>query len=290
MHTIRFLLAALIPISLAAADAVVPPFLGVATEPVPPPLAVEAQLDPGFGLHVAHVAPESPAAAAGVQRGDVLVSIDGQELVNPPQLRALIARHAVDDELTLTIARKGKRSEVLARLAERPPELAPPLPQLEVPMAGGEPLGMDDPRFSFPEIERMLHDQQGFERMQELHERMREVREQLHSQMQQLRADVRELQMPEAQERSHFSSRMQLKKGGLSVTVTEDETGKRVHAENEQGEVLVDQLITRPEDWDAVPAEVRELVERSKVSVEMHARPPRQPRPEPLPLPQGEMH
>jgi predicted metalloprotease with PDZ domain len=82
---------------------------------------------PVFRLIVTDAAPGSPAASAGLEMGDVVLSVDGapasaslmQKTVegNPGSIRLRIARRGQEQELTLQVARNLKRSY---RFSEQP--------------------------------------------------------------------------------------------------------------------------------------------------------------------------
>ncbi|HUP00070.1 MAG TPA: PDZ domain-containing protein [Gemmatimonadota bacterium] len=65
---------------------------------------------------VTNVLPASPALAAGVLRGDVLVAVDGSAL-EETGLPAVLAEHEPDEEVTVTIRRHGEISDLTATLA-----------------------------------------------------------------------------------------------------------------------------------------------------------------------------
>lgn len=70
-------------------------------------------------LVVSEVHPESGAEAAGVAAGDVLVRLDGAEVKKPEQLKDLIGKHRVGDEIVLSVLRKKKPLELKIRLKGR---------------------------------------------------------------------------------------------------------------------------------------------------------------------------
>src|SRR5687768_16620703 len=61
-------------------------YLGVACSPVSEVLRRQLKLPEGTGLVVDYVEPESPAQTAGIDPHDVLIRLNEQILVNPPQL------------------------------------------------------------------------------------------------------------------------------------------------------------------------------------------------------------
>src|SRR6185436_15181751 len=94
-------------------------WLGVSTEEAPEALASQLGLRSGQGLVVVYVAPDSPAAKAGIQKHDVLVELGDQLLVDPAQLRKLVQMQKEDDTIKLTLHRGGKKQTVSATLAKK---------------------------------------------------------------------------------------------------------------------------------------------------------------------------
>ena len=72
------------------------------------------------GALVQEVAPDSPAAKAGIRPGDLVVSIDGQAIENYSEAIAAIRSHKPGDEVTIGIVRGGNETTITATLAERP--------------------------------------------------------------------------------------------------------------------------------------------------------------------------
>jgi len=86
------------------------------------------------GVTVAWVIADSPADTAGLQRGDVIKSVDGTTVETPKDFRDAIQDKAVGDTVTLSIQRDGQAQDVTATLAARPdplPRAMPLLPELE---------------------------------------------------------------------------------------------------------------------------------------------------------------
>ena len=69
------------------------------------------------GVRVFSVLPGSPAAAAGVQPGDVLLTLDGHEVNDPATLDALLAERAGGQSARLQVQRADTVSEVLVGLS-----------------------------------------------------------------------------------------------------------------------------------------------------------------------------
>ncbi len=98
-------------------------FLGVETQ------AVTAQIAPNLGLSkdakgalVAAVSPDSPAAKAGVQPGDVLTGVDGRQVTNPRELAQIVADHKPGQSASLAVLRDGTARTVDVTLTAIPDE------------------------------------------------------------------------------------------------------------------------------------------------------------------------
>jgi S1-C subfamily serine protease len=73
------------------------------------------------GAAVVEVTPGSPAESAGLQVGDIIVSVDRQELSQQEDLASLIAEYEPGDRLSLQIERPGEGSKtVQVNLGEHP--------------------------------------------------------------------------------------------------------------------------------------------------------------------------
>ena len=92
-------------------------WLGVAPEEVSEEVRAQLPLEPGTGLIVRTVLPDSPAAKAGLQKNDVLMKIDDQLLTNPSQLRTLVSAKKDGDTVKLTYFRRGQQATLDVKLA-----------------------------------------------------------------------------------------------------------------------------------------------------------------------------
>lgn len=93
------------------------PYLGVRTEPATKEERKAAQCE--AALRVVEVVPDSGASAAGVARGDLILSIDGKELDGRTGLRRVIVEHAPGDVVRLAVLRGEQRLELDATLRLR---------------------------------------------------------------------------------------------------------------------------------------------------------------------------
>lgn len=83
-------------------------YLGVEAVPAGRALERHLGLPDGFGLLVEAVAPDSPAAKAGIAPYDVLQKLDDQLLVDLHQLRELVWMHKSGDAIKIAYYRNGK--------------------------------------------------------------------------------------------------------------------------------------------------------------------------------------
>ena len=93
-------------------------WLGVSTTEASEALTSQLALQPGVGLVVTYVVSQSPAAKAGLQKNDLLVSFDDQSLVHPAQLRKLVRSRNVSDAVKLGYYRSGKLHAVSVHLGQ----------------------------------------------------------------------------------------------------------------------------------------------------------------------------
>lgn len=101
------------------------PYMGVQYLPinrVPPEALAQAGISPNLknGDVIARIAVGSPAAAAGLQPGDVILSADGKSIEGPDTLSKVIASHKVGDTMTLQISRGGQTQNITVTLQQRP--------------------------------------------------------------------------------------------------------------------------------------------------------------------------
>jgi len=87
-------------------------WLGIAGAHVSVPPAVADKLGTRQGLQVASVVPGSPAAKAGVRRGDIVVSVDGQRVVTATAIQQLMVEDAIARRIEMTVWRNGALVDV----------------------------------------------------------------------------------------------------------------------------------------------------------------------------------
>jgi S1-C subfamily serine protease len=103
------------------------PWIGVYYVPIDPALAAEQDLPVEYGALIGTadgsgqaVFAGSPAEAAGLQAGDIIVAINGVQLDADADLSTLILPHSVGDTITLRVLRDNSAREVEVTLGELP--------------------------------------------------------------------------------------------------------------------------------------------------------------------------
>jgi serine protease Do len=97
-------------------------WLGVGIQDLKRDLAEGLGLGIRDGVLVSNVMPDTPAARAGLQRGDVIVEVDGARTRNAGQLRNHIAMAGANQTVTLGLWRDGARTDLTVKLGEIPQE------------------------------------------------------------------------------------------------------------------------------------------------------------------------
>jgi serine protease Do len=90
------------------------PRLGVTVQPLTPQLA--GYFGAKEGILVASVTDDSPAARAGLKAGDVIVSVNGQNVSSRADLTRAVSGAGANVDVTIGIVRDKKESSVKARL------------------------------------------------------------------------------------------------------------------------------------------------------------------------------
>ncbi len=95
-------------------------WLGASYQPVTPDIAEALGLDRPGGVILREIASEGPAGRAGLRVGDVLLAIDGHEVLDVASLRFRLATHRDGEKVTVEILRDGERLRVPVRLETLP--------------------------------------------------------------------------------------------------------------------------------------------------------------------------
>ena len=95
-------------------------WLGVGIQDMTPELAKAFGLDQAKGSLVTGVMPGTPAEKAGLQKGDVILRLNGNTIENSNGLRNLVAEARADAKVDLDLVRNKVPMTLSVRLDERP--------------------------------------------------------------------------------------------------------------------------------------------------------------------------
>jgi len=95
-------------------------YLGVHIQDVTPSLAHQFGLNQGGGVLIGDVSPDTPAAKAGLKKGDVVLELNGRPIEAANQLQVQISQMAPGTPARMKIWRDGKSQEVSVNLGELP--------------------------------------------------------------------------------------------------------------------------------------------------------------------------
>lgn len=74
----------------------------------------------GEGVLVNRVVENSPAERAGIEKGDVIVSVDQRAVESPDELASIVRSQGAGETVSIRIVRDGERRTLQARLSGRP--------------------------------------------------------------------------------------------------------------------------------------------------------------------------
>lgn len=116
--------------------------LGIVALQISPELRQHLGAPPDRGVLIDSVRPDSPAARAGVQVGDVITSVDGEVTRTADDVLEALADRKKGDTVQITVIRANKRVQLEATLEDNPGPFR----------AFGKLDGFDFGRFDFDEM------------------------------------------------------------------------------------------------------------------------------------------
>lgn len=116
---------------LIAHGKVVRGWLGVSIQDVDFVLVEKLGLDKPMGALINNVLKDTPAAESGLQKGDVIVAINGEMIKNVNHLRAAVAMYKPATTVSISILRDGQTQDISVTLGKRSPQALRPTKDAE---------------------------------------------------------------------------------------------------------------------------------------------------------------
>lgn len=95
------------------------PYLGIGWQSITPAIARRYGLPAEWGVYVAQVEPNSPAAKAGLQQGDIIVQFNDTPLNKEHNFINVLFDHQPGETVTLKVYRRQRLMEIQVTLGER---------------------------------------------------------------------------------------------------------------------------------------------------------------------------
>jgi serine protease Do len=99
-------------------------YLGIVPQDVTPDIAKEFGEKEARGALVADVSAGSPAQKSGLERGDIILDVNGKPVADSNALRMTISMMAPDSDAKLKVLRNGSEREIAVKLSAMPTEQA----------------------------------------------------------------------------------------------------------------------------------------------------------------------
>jgi serine protease Do/serine protease DegQ len=148
--------------SLVETGAVARGYLGVTSDTLTAELAEQLGLARGTrGVIITEIDAASPAEAAGLRRADVIVALNGQNVLTWEDLRVLVAQSLPDSKVSLKVLRDGKARTVeveLGRVIDNPDELVAGVEAAPLTPEVRRRLGLNDSRIAGLVVTRVSED------------------------------------------------------------------------------------------------------------------------------------
>ncbi len=91
-------------------------YLGIIPQDVTPDIAAQFGEKEARGALVADVSPDSPARKSGVERGDIIVEVNGKPVTDSNELRMTISMMEPGSEANLKVLRNGSERDIAVKL------------------------------------------------------------------------------------------------------------------------------------------------------------------------------
>ena len=88
------------------------PWIGIGMEPMSPEMKKQSKCENGVIVREVHVG--NPADKAGIEPGDIIISIEGQPVNQPRDVQFAVLKHNPGDKIIFTVMRDGNTKRFIA--------------------------------------------------------------------------------------------------------------------------------------------------------------------------------
>ena len=106
--------------SIIAEGRVIRGWLGIESQPITPDLARALNISPTDGIIISRVYPDTPASQVKLQRGDVIISINGKSAGDPRQVMNRVAQQTPGQRILMEVLRNNEKLQVEMVVSVRP--------------------------------------------------------------------------------------------------------------------------------------------------------------------------
>lgn len=104
-------------------------YLGIVPQDVTPAMAQAFGENDAHGALVGDVSPNSPAQRAGLERGDIILDLNGKPVANSNDLRMTVSMMQPGTDVNLKVVRNGEQRDVTVHLGDLPGQTASVQPE-----------------------------------------------------------------------------------------------------------------------------------------------------------------
>ena len=95
-------------------------YLGIGIQRIDQDIANQFGVKARQGVVVSDVGPKTPAAAAGLQSGDIIVEFAGKTVSSPQELQEVVEQSPIDSKQPMVVLREGKKTNLEVKVQEQP--------------------------------------------------------------------------------------------------------------------------------------------------------------------------
>ena len=244
-------------------------YLGVMATKVDDALVSHLSLDQNKSFILQRVVKGTPASEAGLEKHDILLKVNNEEVDSTKPLSATIKNFKPDDKLNLTLMRAGKVMDLEVTLGETVPQMALADMKDQIKLILPEKGEQGDIKIQILE---------NMEQFKELQEKMKDsfigqngqINEQLQKALEQFAKANKNAQ--NFKFNSSMSTVMSSTDGDHNVTITIKDGNKKATVSDSSGNIIFEGDINTEVEIEAIPEEVREKVKNIQKKVQIMPR------------------